>query len=41
MSLKIKTSEWRKTAAEMIGTDLENHVDTSIDRAKLIELRPP
>jgi hypothetical protein len=40
MCLKIKTSEWRKTAAEMIGTDIENHVDTLIDKAKLIKLRP-
>ena len=41
MILKIKTSEWRKTAAEMIGNDLENHVDTLINKAKLIELRRP
>ena len=41
MSLKIKTNEWRKTAAELIGSDMENHVDVLVDKAKHIDLRHP
>jgi hypothetical protein len=40
MKVTIKTNEWRKTAAELIASDLENKVGLIIGKAQKINISP-